>query len=32
MSNIKGIIFDMDNTILRSNIDFDAIKCGLPTI
>lgn len=26
MSNIKGIIFDMDNTILRSNIDFDALK------
>lgn len=25
-SKIKGVIFDMDNTILRSNIDFDAMK------
>jgi len=23
---IKGIIFDMDNTLLRSNIDFEAMK------
>lgn len=26
MKSIKGIIFDMDNTILRSNIDFAAMK------
>lgn len=26
MSRIKGIIFDMDNTLLRSNIDFEAMK------
>ena len=26
MGNIKGIIFDMDNTLLRSNIDFQGMK------
>lgn len=26
MATIKGIIFDMDNTILRSSIDFDSMK------
>lgn len=26
MKNIRGIIFDMDNTILRSTIDFDSMK------
>jgi len=26
MGKIKGIIFDMDNTILRSNIDFEGMK------
>lgn len=29
MSSIMGIIFDMDNTVLRSKIDFDAIKYEL---
>lgn len=26
MSKVKGIIFDMDNTLLRSRIDFEAMK------
>lgn len=26
LGTIKGIIFDMDNTLLRSNIDFEAMK------
>lgn len=28
MKNIKGIIFDMDNTLLRSTIDFPSMKRG----
>jgi phosphoglycolate phosphatase len=28
-SNVKAIIFDMDNTLLQSNIDFAAMKYGI---
>ena len=28
-SNVRGIIFDMDNTLLQSNIDFGAMKSAI---